>query len=275
MKRRHHNSPVTLLILLGVIAGAALLAGCSDDSAVSPDVDAAVAAPILPDPAQLEIALDLFAPAAGMDKAIGQQNFFNAYLRAVIVGAMTDLVLAPPVSAFSLALHTVPSRQRDGSWVWVYTWVDGADEAQVRLTGRAGSDADGSFTSWEMRVSIHDVNQDLDDVLWFDGVTRREGRQGSWTFYDDDAAAALLDWQSTPGGRELRLEALLGEDAGDVLSFRVDGAQHRIDFVDGDSAEVWFIRWDETDGSGSLMVPDYNSGREACWDAQQYDVDCE
>ena len=52
------------------------------------------------------------------------------------------------------------------------------------------------------------------------------------------------------------------------------GPEHRIDFSEGGSDATWFIRWNATDGTGSLQVPDYNGGREACWDEQQYDVEC-
>jgi hypothetical protein len=29
-----------------------------------------------------------------------------------------------------------------------------------------------------------------------------------------------------------------------------------------------------SDGSGSLTVPDYNDGQQACWDTNQEDIDC-
>ena len=36
----------------------------------------------------------------------------------------------------------------------------------------------------------------------------------------------------------------------------------------------WDIIWNEADGSGSLRVPDYNDGVRACWDTNQFDVEC-
>lgn len=266
--------PILILALVACFAALTLMAGCSENSPMDPTPTNTDTAPVLPDPAKLSVDLNFFSKGADVAKAYGHQNFYNAYLRAVIVTAMTDLVLAPPVAAFSLALHTVPNHQQDGSWIWVYTFVDGAEEAQIRLRGMA----DGDVVRWEMRVTLHDAHHDLDQALWFDGTTSGEGDNGSWTFYEVDLpempASGRLEWSNSPSRNELSLTALLGDDAGDSLTISVEGDAARIDFAEGDSDDAWFIRWNESDGTGSLMVPDYNYGEEACWDAQQYDVDC-
>lgn len=269
---------LTTLTLAGVLLTALLVAGCDNGADLDPAAPDQDSAPVLPDAGALAVDLGFFADGARTAKAAGQANFFNAYLRAVLVEAMTDLVLAPPVAAFALAVHTVPSLQDDGSWIWVYTFVDGDEEAQVRLRGLPDRDAQGALVRWQMRVTLHDTHHDLDQALWFDGITRRDGNQGAWTFYDPDQpvapAAAFLTWSHAPARHELHLEALHGDDAGDALTFSVTGPEHRIDFGEGGSAATWFIRWDASDGSGSLQVPDYNGGHQACWDDDQYDVAC-
>ena len=278
MNRRTLRRPLTALTLAVTVLASALLAGCGTGVDPDPAAPRTESAPTLPDANRLAVDLGFFAGGAEAAKTAGHANFVNAYLRAVLVGAMTDLVLAPPVAAFALAVDTVPSRQDDGSWIWVYTFVDGDQEAQVRLRGLAGHDALGDRVDWQMRVTLHDAHHDLDRALWFDGTTRRDGDEGAWTFYDldqpDAPAAAVLAWSHTAARDELHLEALRGADAGDALTFSVAGPAHRIDFSDGGSDLEWFIRWDAGDGTGSLQVPDYNGGREACWDAQQYDVEC-
>jgi hypothetical protein len=253
---------ILFLTILGLV-----LSGCDDASPTDPGTTADTA-PVLPDPGQLTIDLGFFDGADEAGKAFGRQNFFNAYLRAVIVTSVTELVLAPPVAAFALALHTVPSHQQDGSWIWVYTFVDGDEEAQVRLRGRD----QGDHVDWSMRATV--PAEGLDDVLWFDGTTRDDGTTGAWTFYDAGAAAADLTWDHVGAVETLSLQALAGEDAGDAITFTVDGPRHRIDFVEGDTDAVWFVRWNETTGAGSLQVPDYRGGAESCWDEDQYDVDC-
>lgn len=278
MNRRTLRRRLTPPLAAALAITCLLLAGCGNGADVNPVTPPAAVAPALPDAAKLAVDLGFFADGAQAAKASGQANFFNAYLRAVLVGAMTDLVLAPPVAAFALAVDTVPSRQDDGSWIWVYTFVDGDQEAQVRLRGLPDRDAQGDLVRWQMRVTLHDAHHDLERALWFDGTTRRDGNEGDWTFYDLDQpaapAAASLTWNHTAARHELHLEALQGPDAGDALTFSVAGPEHRIDFNDGGSDATWFVRWNALDGTGSLQVPDYNGGREACWDEQRYDVEC-
>ncbi len=278
MNRRHHRSPLLALTLAFTVLASVLLAGCSNGVDLDPAAPRNESAPALPDASKLAVDLGFFAGGAEAAKTAGHANFVNAYLRAVLVEAMTDLVLAPPVAAFALAVNTVPSYQDDGSWIWVYTFVDGDQEAQVRLRGLPDRDAQGDLVRWQLRVTLHDAHHDLERALWFDGTTRRDGDEGAWTFYDLDQpaapAAASLTWNDTAARHELHLEALQGADAGDALTFSVTGPENRIDFSEGGSDATWFIRWDATDGTGSLQVPDYNGGREACWDAQQYDVEC-
>ena len=279
---RHHPTrhPAFVFFLAALLLGAALFAGCGTDATEpTPTADAA---PALPNPDGFRVDLAFFSQTAkaleldgtGSADKFGRANFTNAYLRAVIVSAMTDLVLTPPIAAFALALHTVPNHQPDGSWLWVYTFVNGPEEAQVRLRGEVMGDQ----VLWQMRVTVHDGHHDLNQALWFDGTTRNDGADGVWTFYDLDQptapAAAELEWHHADASHELTLRAMLGDDAGDELAFSVVGDEHRIDYADAATAGAWFLRWDAADGTGSLRVPEYNGGLEACWDAQQYDIDC-
>ncbi len=260
-----------LLAAIGILA----LTGCSEDTPLGPitDPEPQAEAPVLPDASRMEIDLSFFDQGKDYDKSFPRENFFNAYLRAVVVTGLTELVLAPPVAAFSLAVHTIPSYQPDGSWLWVYTYVNGAEEAQIRLRGVIVDDG----VDWALRVSV--PAEGIEDELWFDGSTRDDGDVGLWTFYDFNLAGkpavAELEWSHGVDEDLLQLTALYGEDAGDRLAFSVSGDEHRIDFAEGDSFNAWFIRWLASDGSGSLMVPDYNGGEEACWDENQYNMVCD
>ena len=126
----------TRTIHLALIAGLAFgSAGCLQETPLGPDPDPETAqAPALPSAERLAFDFAFFQEPAAPDRA-SRQNFFNAYIRAAVANAVTHLVLVPPVAAFSLALHTVPSPQEDGSYLWIYTWVNGAEERQVRLRG--------------------------------------------------------------------------------------------------------------------------------------------
>ncbi|MBU1676321.1 hypothetical protein KKA85_11125, partial [bacterium] len=191
-----------------------------------------------------------------------------------VLNLATRIVLTPPVAAFAVALHNVPSYQEDGSWIWVYTHVDGAEEQQIRLRGLPVVGG----VEWQMRVSDSAAHPPFANELWFEGTTHLDGELGDWTFYDftleGRPAVGRLEWGNDSDGEYLILSALYGDDAGDVLAYRHDAPHNTIDFTDGADGSQAYIRWNEADGTGSLMVPDYNGGAEACWDAQQFDVDC-
>ncbi len=259
------------ILLLTVAAAILALAGCSENTPLGPTAEPQAQAPVLPDAERMTVNMGFFDQGKDYDKSFARQNFFNAYLRAVIVTGMTELVLAPPVAAFSLAIHTVPSYQPDGSWLWIYTFVNGAEEVQIRLRGTIADD----HVDWEMRVTA--LDEGYENELWFDGTTSDQGDTGHWTFYDAEQsglAAGELYWESRVASNSLRIVALAGDDAGDELTFSEAGDNHRIDHIDAGTGDMSFIRWNESDGTGSLMVPDYNDGAEACWDESQYDIEC-
>lgn len=272
-KRTRTLRAAIVLAALALAALAALLAGCGSDPA-RPDPTAA--APALPDPERIVPNLSFFDQGQELAAkgAATKANFVNAYLRVAVVNALTRLVLTPPVAAFGVALHTIPSPQPDGSWLWVYTWVNGAEEAQIRLRGRAVGDA----VAWELRVTALSNQPPFDNVLWFEGTTRRDGAEGRWIFHDPELtgnpAVAELSWGDGAGGEYLSLECTHGADAGDRLTYRHDAPECAVLFHEAGQEGDWDIRWNEADGTGSLMVPDYNGGRRACWDAHQNDIVC-
>jgi hypothetical protein len=260
--------------LLAILALAALLAGCESDPAAPPSP---ASAPQLPDPARLVPDLAFFdqgADLAAGKTAFAKANFINAYVRVVVINALTHLVLTPPVTAFAVALHTIPSPQPDGSWLWVYTWVNGEEEAQIRLRGRETADG----VAWELRVTALSNDPPFDDVLWFEGTTRFAGAEGRWTFHDPELAGnpgvADLTWGVDADGEFLTLECTHGDDAGDRLTYRHDAPDCAVLFHEAGQEGDWDIRWNENDGTGSLMVPDYNGGARACWDENQNDTVC-
>lgn len=268
--KNHINKTLLILVLAGLMLAQA---GCSEDTPLAPENNNTAQAPVLPDPQRLSLDLGFFADGKSADKS--QNHFFNAYLRAIIVTAMTELVLAPPVAAFSVALHTPPSHQADGSWIWVYTHVQGQQEVQIRLHGLVLEDS----VQWSLYVSDNNPAHPIDNELWFDGTTANEGEEGAWTFYDFNLdgkpAVAELQWGEGEQGSYLSLTALEGEDAGTVLTYLEDGPLCAIEFQSLEDENPWFIRWNEDDGTGSLQVPDYNYGEPACWDSNQQDTFCD
>jgi hypothetical protein len=280
MKRLLSHRIPTLLAALALVLGAT---GCADENPVAPDGGSGVSegAPVLPAPERLDFDFSFFndrdSMAAEQDQSAlrgSKRNFFNAYVRAVTIQAITHLVLTPPVAAFSIALHTIPSPQADGSYIWVYTYVDGEDEAQIRLKGTPLTDR----VMWELRVSNTAENPPLDKELWFEGETWNDADEGFWRFYDFNREGgplvARIDWGEDADGEFLRFTDL-DENPGDTLEYRDKGALGSITLTDADTPDAtWFIKWNELDGTGSLRAPDYNGGEEACWDENQDDCVC-
>jgi hypothetical protein len=270
---------ILLSSLLAVIAMLAATTGCESESPTGPQDNPPdpSQAPVLPSPERLTFDFSFFDGGEQMAKsaaAATKLNFINAYLRVAVINVMTHLVLTPPVTAFAVALHTIPSHQPDGSWIWVYTFVDCDEEAQILLRGKRA----GDMVTWQLRVTALNASPPLDNEVWFEGETRNDGDFGHWTFYDPtltgDPAVAGLDWGTGGEGDFLALTCLSGSDAGNSLTYRHDAPDCGIEFLDAATGQMWYIRWNEAVGDGSLKVPDYNGGNPACWDEHQNDTDC-
>ncbi len=268
MFRTLHSRSIHLVAVAGMLIA---LNGCFDESAVGPDSTPSEA-PTLPTAERLSFNFGFFQEPSELNRA-SHENFFNAYIRAAVAGAVTHLVLVPPVAAFSLALHTPPTPQEDGSYLWIYTWANGTDEAQIRLRGTPlGSER----VAWEMRVSS--TIEGFDDDLWFAGETWNEGDGGEWNFHDPDRAGephvASLLWGADSNGNYLRFIDEI-DNVGDSIEYRENGPIHSFTYTDADLADAsWYVKWDEVIGSGSLRAPDYNEGTPACWDEHQIDTEC-
>ncbi len=274
----NRNLKHLVLPILAIAAVVLSLCGCesnpTEPDTGDPGPGPMETAPTLPDPERLTFEFSFFASAEKMAKA-GRDNFFNAYLRVVVIDLMVKYYLTPPIAAFSLALHTPPSPQEDGSWIWVYTWVNGEEEVQIRLRGLPV----GDNVQWQLWVDAPSADPPIEDALWFEGETHGDGQFGQWTFHDftieGNPAVATLEWGTGLDGDYLILTSLHGEYEDDSLAFHNDSPLCSIIYTDASEPTEWFIRWNEEDGSGSLMVPEYNDGQEACWDEQQFDTECE
>jgi hypothetical protein len=275
---RTSRSPLALLVLAALLA---LLTGCESDptSPAGQDQLQQDQPPVLPDPGRLAFDLHFFDSGESLAATDLQlkglkTNFINAFLRVVVIDATARLLITPPLAAFALALHTIPSPQEDGSWIWVYTYVNGDEELQIRLRGETIA----SGVAWQMRVHAPQADPPLEGEIWFEGLTRQEGQIGEWTFHDParpgDPEVAELVWGPEPDGAYLLLTCLEGADAGNSIVFHDDDPAHAIVFTDADNGQEWFIKWNEMAGTGSLQVPDYHGGQEACWDEHQNNVEC-
>ena len=269
---RSLRTGTSLILLLAVMVLAVFqLTGCSD-SDINPTSVQNETAPDLPDAGQLMFDFSFFDTANQLDKAAHHyDNFLNAYLRTVLLQAMAHLVLAPPVTAFSAAIHTVPVVQEDGSWLWSYTWQSHDGPVNILLRGMPADEV----VQWDLSLAFE--GSDV-EYPWFSGTTNGDGQEGHWIFRDLDTegfpVSGEISWGQNETGEYLEFVCLEPEDNGNTLRFTDNHPDYRIDFFPGDAEAPSFIRWN-ANGSGSLMVPDYNGGLEACWDTDLVDSICQ
>jgi hypothetical protein len=215
-------------------------------------------------------------------------NFANAAARAIYLKTVVLAASALPVEAFSLAAHSVPQRQPEGSWLWTYIFVSGTTEYDILLYGKPMD----TYIDWRMVVSSNDATLALDHFLWFEGQMQNNRRTGYWQFYEPvtlgpQAVAAAgaetpgepvirVDWLASGWGQRQLTFLIDKEDApakGSTLAFAESTAQRSVVFYNSvdqtTGAIIWYL-----DGSGSIEWPDYNGGVKSCWNTLKQDVAC-
>jgi hypothetical protein len=282
--RRKTMSARRLLLFLVLPALLLLAGGCSREATAPEDEDLQG----LELPPALSMKLDLEAFRMGTSTAnrkmpapLGQatkMNWTNAALRVLIINTTMGVILTPPYLAFSAAIHTIPSLQPDGSFLWIYTWVESENhEVQIRLRGKVEED----HVRWELRLTDPQATPPLDQALWFWGESAFDNQSGFWVFQDIEDAdlpeIMRLDWEVVAeDDRYLAIQNIRQgvEGYGDTLTYRIDGTTASITFYDASEDVTADITWDTVTGAGSLQVPDYNNGERACWDENHDDVEC-
>ncbi len=290
-------------LYLSIAFAALLVAGCSGDDPAGPSDQQA---PALPSASTMTIDLSFFQGVTAnsrpaeqgksgrptLTEAAGKENFINAALRVAFIHRMFCEALKAPVSAFALAIHSVPQRQPDASWLWTYIYVENEIEYGIYLFGTNAGDR----TEWRMEVSTNNPQMPLDHFVWFDGEALKYESRGYWQFYEPvlgPPAVPASTVLQTPGKQSIRMDWLNltgnvhqlnvmnndpdSPDTGDELVVYSSPVESYITFTDAsDPAVVYQIAWCP-DGSGSIQVPDYpvdNPGQKACWDTNQFDVAC-
>ncbi len=298
IKQTLRHSGICLAVLLAIF----LIPGCSNDNdPVAPPVEQSQP-PKLPSMSTMTFDLDFFGvalPAVDQSSvetgkpgpelqaagAATRSNWINAVVRALFVHLLVFDALDEPIGAFAIAVHSVPQKQADGSWLWTYIFVDEGAEYSIFLYGKQGT----GYVDWRMEVSTNNAQLSLDHFMWFEGRTQNDNSEGYWQFYDpvidgpaltsaatDGVKTARIDYENA-SAREHRLTVTINgegrEDEGDYLEFYESATMGSIDHYDASedlSSNITYY----SDGSGSITVPDYNNGQQACWDTHQEDVDC-
>ncbi|MDH3217412.1 MAG: hypothetical protein OEN01_14195 [Candidatus Krumholzibacteria bacterium] len=286
---------------LVLVAGLLSVAACSGDNNPVSGVTAS-APPELPDVSTMAMDLSFFG-LDGMNPSVAKNmdtdamlaaagtkaNWINAVIRVLFVQLLFYDAFEEPVGAFALAVHSIPQKQPDDSWLWTYIFVEDTIEYNIFLFGKVVSD----HVEWRMEVSSNNPDLMLDHFVWFDGESMLDDSSGYWQFYAPVSATTMsaamraapqtegvpsvrIHWENL-GPRTHRLTVLVNQvgnaDEGDRLEFYASPTVSWITHHDQDLQLDSEIRW-YADGSGSISVPDYNDGQTACWDARQEDTVC-
>ncbi len=282
----------TLFTGIAILLSLFVMFGCKDDS----EGPSGPQAPGLPSANTMTPDFSLFEETAIEMSYIGADvlptpngNFANAAVRVFYLKTVVFAASVVPVAAFSLAVHSVPQLQQDGSWLWTYIYMNGTIQNDILLYGKQMED----FVYWRMVVSNNDPMLPLDHFLWFDGQVQNNRMSGYWQFYEPttlgpQALAAgeaaetpgtpviRVDWQVT-GWNSRVLEILVNKDGspaeGSTLTFSQSPTERSVVFYNALDQKTGAIIW-YPDGSGSIEWPDYNNGVKACWDALKQNVDC-
>lgn len=213
----------------------------------------------------------------GVDATAAKSNWINAVTRVVYINLTVADLFAAPALALQAALHTEPVLGDDGWFTWTFSFTDNGHDVTLRLRGRI----DGAIVTWRMLVTDPQATPAMQDFVWFTGETRLQNDRGFWIFNDrrngEAVAVARIDWNSvSERDRSLSFRNVEtgSADFGDQLEYRVADAIASITFLDASTQASFDITWNELDGTGSLMVPDYNNGERACWDEHQENCVC-
>lgn len=213
----------------------------------------------------------------GVEESMSKSNWINAAVRVIYINLSVADLFTAPVQALDAALSTTPTLGDDGWYVWNYAFTDNGHHVSLRLRARI----DGAVVTWQMYASDPQASPALDNFLWFTGESRLNNDRGFWVFNDrrdaKTVAVARIEWNNlsaTSRSLIFRNVEAGGVDEGDQLEYRVDHSIVSVLFHDASAAQDADITWNETTGTGSLRVPDYNSGLRACWDERQENMTC-
>ena len=261
-----------------------LLAGCGKEPTAP---SAAKTAPALPPATSAKFDFGFFqrtggaqafaAHPEGVKSTEAKSNWINAAVRVIFINLTVADLFSAPVLALDAALQQTPVLGDDGWYVWRYSFTDKGHAISLRLRARI----DGAVVTWQMYASDPQAQPVLQDFLWFTGESRLTNDRGFWVFNDlrdaQTIPVARIDWNNASATRRSLVFSNIetgSADLGDRLEYQLDGSIASVLFHDASEHQEADIQWNESTGTGSLQVPDYNGGLRACWDERQENMVC-
>jgi len=219
------------------------------------------------------------------DPAPGEKaNFNNAAARVWWLNASLAVRLVVPVLVFAAAINTQPIYEV-GFWTWEISAGSGDSTYTAVLVGwYDGNLREGVHLNLEMAITCLSCAKPLDGFISYDGRFNTDGSDGHWQFYstdieNDNQSLVRIDYDVIDDSNKtltLTNNRVDGhEDAGDIITYSVAGDQASIEVSDKSEGLDYEAHWSISTTAGTLTVPGYNNGEEACWDAQHVNTDCQ
>jgi hypothetical protein len=218
-------------------------------------------------------------PSAGTP--VYGENYANAMARVATINAAVVSALTFPAGLFMAAKENEPVLQPDGSWLWNYNVEYDYFLINAKLT--CVEEADKAY--WSMKTSINSPIVTVQEFEWYTGVCSQDNTSGSWQFLDmftpdENNPIVKIDWSIQPlkGEAMLDIENIDTREScdytGDILEYCLTAEMASMSFTDISEDEICEIEWDTQTGAGSITVPSYKDGEQACWDADKQDTVC-
>ena len=208
------------------------------------------------------------APSAAKNNLATAQgdyaNFYNAWVRTAYVRLVAEGVVLVPALTVAAVLQDQPEFV-NGGWEWSRT-VAQDNDVVLRIEG-------DPTAGWN--TTLHVTNPSVTDFLWLAGHYDPDVTSGSWTIHNPELDASAdealeISWIHVSAmERSVTYEIVdtTSDDVGDVLIFAELGDDASISFTDASDAQGnGVIQWSKSTHAGSLTVPNYNDGLQACWD---------
>ena len=251
-------------VLFGV-----LLAGC--DSAGDPE---ATPPPVIPAEA-FALQTSLFNQGDAGKTSVGA-HFAAAALRVWPVSIIISANLIIPAAVTAAALEAEPE-QNGNTWTWTSTTVVEGETITFSLSGTI----QGPSIRWSMRVSYTDGTESFDNFELYTATTNLNSNTGAWQLFyliDGERRNVLnADYavpDETHATLDFRVPNTADRNAGDSVSYEVDGDERIFDWRQVGEALNHFVTWNAVTQIGSITATNYNNGDKACWDANLDNAAC-
>lgn len=200
-------------------------------------------------------------------------NFGEAVLTVLVVNLWVIVALTIPVGATAAALSVEPTfDEAAGKWCWNTSHEFPKQTISLQLKAQIN----GDVINWEMFVT-RQLPTPLTDFLWYTGENRIDGTSGHWQFYDEirpeeSQQTVRINWIYT--SETDRTLAFLNNsddaDAGDSITYTVDGDIVTMTLIDVSASNTVEVSWNKTTQEGYIS----KNGVKGCWDENLLDTAC-